>query len=120
MMKNGSAPVAIASGKSASGESWEMSSSQAKKRTNGRRLLGDVIADCAAEHGVAGFEGIQNRSLGDGAGDFELHFAVGAREGAEMGGEDDADHWIVWTSTETTEGRSRTMGDQWSPASGEA
>ena len=27
-----------------------------------------------------------------------------------MGGEDDADHWRVWTSTETTAGRSRTMG----------
>jgi hypothetical protein len=86
----------------------------------GAAILGDVIADCAAEGGVAGFEGVENGALSDGGGDLELDFAVGAGEGAEMGGEDDADHWIVWTSTETTEGRSRTIGDQLLPASGEA
>src|SRR5438045_9657817 len=38
MMKNGSSPFTIASGRGASGDSWEISSPQAKKRTSGRRL----------------------------------------------------------------------------------
>lgn len=36
-IRNGSAPVVTLSGSGASGDSWERSSSQAKKRTNGRR-----------------------------------------------------------------------------------
>jgi hypothetical protein len=38
MMKNGSAPFTIGSGRGVSGDSWEMSSPQAKNRTSGRRL----------------------------------------------------------------------------------
>ena len=49
----------------------------------------------------------------------ELHFAGGSCERAKMDREDDADHGRVCTSTESTAGRSRTMGDQWSPESGE-
>jgi DNA polymerase-3 subunit alpha len=52
--------------------------------------------------------------------DVELHFAAGARQVAQMRREHDPDHGSVWTSTESTAGRSRTIGSQWSPASAEA
>src|SRR6266516_6428238 len=39
MMKNGSVPFAIGSGRGVSGGSWEMSSPHAKNLTNGRRFF---------------------------------------------------------------------------------
>ena len=40
------------------------------------------------------------------------HLALNVSEGSQMEGQHDADHGSVWTSTETTGGRSRTMGAQ--------
>src|SRR6266851_403514 len=50
----------------------------------------------------------------------ELHLAADARQSPQMWREYDSDHGSVWTSTESTAGRSRTMGAQLSPASAEA
>lgn len=100
----------------------------------GTTVEGGVVADGAAEHGIPGLQGIKDGALGRPGGDIEQELALDAGEGAEMGGEVDADlhdalrivagwgrvHGSVWTSTERTAGRSRTMGDQVSPASGEA
>ena len=72
---NGSAPVATASGSSASGGSWDRSSP----------LLRDVVADRAAQHRVAGLERVENRALRDVTLDFELYLTVDVRELAQMG-----------------------------------
>ena len=63
-----------------------------KEAKEGAALEGDVVADGAAEHGVLGFEGVEDGALGDGARDFKTDFGADAGEGAEMGGESDADH----------------------------
>ena len=53
--------------------------------------------------------------------DRERHLARRhARQLTEVGGQVDADHGRVWTSTERTAGRSRMIGAQVSPASGDA
>jgi hypothetical protein len=80
----------------------------------------DVIADRSAEHGVAGLEGIEDRALGDGAGNVEDDFAFQLRQRPQVHREDHAYHGSVWASTESTAGRSRTMGVQLSPESAEA
>src|SRR3989454_6290682 len=50
-----------------------------------------------------------------------ISYAVFCLKKKQMRREDNADdHDSVWTSTETTEGRSRTMGSQLSPASADA
>src|SRR6266852_1833139 len=86
----------------------------------GTALLCDVIADGAAQHWILGLEGIDHRTHCGLAADFELHFTADARKSAQMWREYDPNHGSVWTSTESTAGRSRTMGAQLSPASAEA
>ena len=58
--------------------------------------------------------GLRERTNG-----FEQDFSFDAGQVAQMPGKQDADHASVWTSTESTGGRSRTMGAQVSPASAE-
>src|SRR5262245_13887035 len=86
----------------------------------GPASLRHVVADRPAQHRVARLERVEDRALRGIAVDLELHLAVDARERAQVCGETDPDHGSVWTSTESTGGRSRTMGDQASPASAEA
>src|SRR5262245_12212911 len=62
---------------------------EAQERT---ALFRDMIANRAAQHGIARFEGIEDRALSDRAGDFELHFAVDGCQGLQMIGKNDADH----------------------------
>ena len=83
-------------------------------------LVPDVIADRPAQHRIAGLEGIEDRALRGPAINLKLHFAVEVRQHQERRREHDSDHGNVWTSTESTAGRSRTMGAQLSPASAEA
>ena len=86
----------------------------------GPALPRDVVADGPAQHGVAVLDGVEERAPRGRAPDLDLHLAPHPREGAEVVGEDDADHGRVWTSTESTAGRSRTMGAHESPPPGEA
>ena len=135
-----------------------------------------VLANRSAQHGIAGFERIENRALRDLTRDFEGHFAVNVGELAQMCWQYDSYHDLllsynnnsvsrerskcpfqqgrsqrkcrtrrlgatlrtlqganaagshfqrslhgsVWTSTESTAGRSRTIGVQLSPASADA
>ncbi len=83
-------------------------------------LLRDLIADGPAEHRIPGFEGIENRALRDRTLDLEPYLTLDPREFFELRRERHPDHGRVWTSTESTAGRSRTMGIQLSPASLEA
>ena len=52
--------------------------------------------------------------------DLDLHLTLDLSEIPQVRWEDDADHLRVCTSTESTAGRSRTMGFQLSPASADA
>ena len=79
-----------------------------------------VVADRAAQHRVARLQRVQHRSLGDRPVDLEFHLAVDVRERPQVCGEHHPDHDSVWTSTDSTAGRSRTIGAQVSPASAEA
>src|ERR1700685_2155413 len=90
---------------------------EAQGRATGLR---GVVVGRAAQPRVAALEGVNDRALGDGCRKVEFHFAADAREPTEVRRENDANHGSVWTSTESTVGRSRTMGDQLSPASADA
>ena len=83
-------------------------------------LLRDVIADRAFETWITGFKRVEHRALRGLRLDFERHLALDARQRPQMRRKHDADHDNVWTSTESTAGRSRTMGAQLSPASFDA
>ena len=65
-----------------------------EKADQGATLFGGLIADGAAEHGIFLLEGVEDGALGDGSGHIEMDFAIDAGEGAEMMGEDDADHGV--------------------------
>src|SRR5439155_19359057 len=73
-----------------------------------------------AQHGVAGFARVEDRTLGGRPVDLERHLAVEASQRSQMRRQDYPDHGSVWTSTESTAGRSRTIGVQLSPASADA
>jgi hypothetical protein len=55
-------------------------------------LLGDMIANRAAEHGIAVFEGVERGAEGYRAVNVEVDFALDVSEGAEVKREGDADH----------------------------
>ena len=118
--KNGSAPDATASGSGASGGSWDRSSLAGEEPQERPALLRDVVADRPAQHRIAGLERVEDRALRGRALDVELHLAVDLRQRPQMIRKHDADHGSVWTSTDSTAGRSRTIGAQLSPASAEA
>src|SRR5438128_3218450 len=82
-------------------------------------LVRDLVTDRPAQHRVARLERVEDRALGGFALDVELHLALDARERPKMSRQYHADHGRVWASTDTTGGRSRTIGAQLSPASAE-
>jgi hypothetical protein len=49
-----------------------------------------------------------------------LYFTINVGEGTQMRRKNNAHHGNVWASTESTAGRSRTIGFHLSPASAEA
>ena len=65
-------------------------------------------------------ERVDDGALGDRTGDLELDLPADPGQGPQVAGENDPDHDSVWTSTETTGGRSRATAFQLSPASAEA
>ena len=82
--------------------------------------LRDVVANRTAQHRIPALDRVDDGALCDGCLKVEFHFAADAREPTEMRRENDANQASVWTSTESTVGRSRTMGDHVSPASADA
>jgi hypothetical protein len=81
-----------------------------------------VIANGAAQHRMAGLQGVQDGAQRDRGRDIQQHLAVDVGEAAQMGRELDSylAHRNVCTSTDSTGGKSRTMAVQLSPPSGEA
>ena len=83
-------------------------------------LLRDVVANRAAQHWVATLERIQYRALSNLSLHLKADLAVDVCQRPQMYGNYDSDHGSVWTSTDNTAGRSRTIGAQLSPASADA
>src|SRR4029077_14958815 len=79
-------------------------------------LLRNLIADRPAQHRIAGLECGKDGALRNLTAHLELSVAAHARQCSRMWRKHDSDHGSVWTSTESTPGRSRTMGAQFSPA----
>src|SRR5208283_640183 len=76
-----------------------------------------AVADGSAEHRVGRLDRVDEGALGGPAPDLEDHRAARARKGAKVRRENDLDHGSVCTSTDSTAGRSRTIGAQESPLS---
>ena len=74
------------------------------------------IADRAGQHREPGLQPVQDRRDRRPR---DLHLPVHAGERPQMRGQHHADHGSACTSTESTAGRSRTIGVQVSPESGE-
>jgi len=91
-----------------------------KKPNEGPSALCDVVANGAAQHGVARFESIEHGCLGCEAHDIEMDGSGHFRELAQVSRHLDENHGIVCTSTDNTAGRSRTIAVQLSPLSDEA
>jgi len=83
-------------------------------------LLADMVTDRSAKGRVARLERIEDRSQSDRALDINLDLAANQRKPAQVCRQDNPDHGSVWTSTEHTAGRSRTMAVQLSPPSRDA
>src|SRR5487761_36807 len=83
-----------------------------------------LVANRAAQHWIAGFEGVQDRTLSRMTLNLEFDVAANMRQRLQMRRQYHFDrrahHGSVWTSTESTAGRSRTMGAQLSPAFADA
>src|ERR1700751_3595754 len=90
---------------------------EAQKRPS---LLGDVIANGAPQHRILFLDRVENRTLRDRGMHIDFQFVLDARQRPQVCGEDHSDHCSVCTSTESTAERSRTIGAQFSPASGDA
>jgi hypothetical protein len=82
-------------------------------------LVRDLVADRPPQHRIGGLERVEDRALGGPARHLEADLAVHARQGTQVGRQRDADHASVWTSTDSTAGRSLTIGAQVSPLSAE-
>jgi hypothetical protein len=90
---------------------------EAQERTPLSRHL---IANRPAQHRITSLKRIKHRSLRDRAIDLKLDFVAGVRQRSQMLREYDPDHGSVCTSTDSTPGKSRTIGAQLSPALAEA
>src|SRR5215208_7026705 len=73
------------------------------------------VADRPTQHWIRSFKCVEHRALGHRTLHLELHDSFGLGQGPQMGREHDPDHCSVCTSTERTDGRSRTIGVHGSP-----
>src|SRR5881394_278828 len=83
-------------------------------------LCGDVIADRPAQRGIPSLERVEQRRSCDATREVERHLTLHARQGPQVCRQLHADHGSACTSTDSTAGRSRTIGVQLSPASADA
>src|ERR1043165_4043195 len=82
-------------------------------------LSSHVVANGPTQHRKARLERIEDRASRHVTVNFKLHISTNAGEGAQMCRQNYHNHVSVWTSTESTAGRSRTIGVHVSPPSGE-
>ncbi len=101
MMKNGSVPLAIASGKADVRRLMRNIFFAGKETHHRPAFLRNVIANRSAQCiGYFAFQRVENGARRDRAIQIELHFIADARQRAQMMRQNDANHWSVCTSTE--------------------
>jgi len=86
----------------------------------GAPLVRPVAADRAAQHRVPRFQRVEHRAPRRRTVHPQRHLALDAREGPQVRRQLHPDHGRVCASTDSTAGRSRTIGAQVSPASADA
>jgi len=86
----------------------------------GPALFCNVVANRAAQHRVSILQRIEYGSLRDRAVNVKLHFPAHTSQRPQMRRKHNPDHLSVCTSTESTAGRSLTIGVHVSPESGDA
>src|SRR5213596_3956656 len=91
-----------------------------KKSNHWPPELRNVITYRSPQHRISCFDRVEHRTLAHRSFSFEFHFAIHACERTQMRRKHDAYHGSVWTSTERTAGKSRTIGFQLLPASADA
>src|SRR3989442_2024165 len=79
-----------------------------------------VVTYGAPQHRIGGLQCFEDGALRHRALHVERDLVADLRERPQMMRKHDADHRRVWTSTESTGGRSRAIGPQVSPASADA
>jgi hypothetical protein len=79
-----------------------------------------MVAHRPPQHGISRFKRVEYGPLSHGSINVELYVAIDACQRPQMRRQNNANHGSVCTSTESTAGRSRTIGFQLSPASGDA
>ncbi len=82
--------------------------------------MGNVIANRSSQRGILRLESVDYGTLRDIAFDIEHDLALNPSERPQMVRKHDANHGKVWTSTASTEGRSRTIEVHESPESADA
>src|SRR5205823_1652092 len=88
-----------------------------KKSQKRSSLQRPMLANRPAKRRILSLQRIEHRPLRHRPGDVERHLTLDARQRSQMRRQFNPDHASVWTSTDKTAGRSRTIGDQLSPAS---
>jgi|SRR5450755_1107439 len=83
-------------------------------------LLCHMIAYGAFEHRITRLKRIEHRAHGNRIRNLELHLSANVCQRSQMQWNLNPYHGNVWTSTDSTAGRSRTIGAQLSPASDDA
>lgn len=91
-----------------------------EKPQEGAAFFSDVVANRAAQHRIARFKRGEYCALGTQSLTLEFRFTFKVRQCPEMVRKHNPDHRNVCTSTESTAGRSRTIGAQLSPESADA
>jgi len=79
-----------------------------------------VVSNRAAQHRIAGLERVEDGALRNLSRHLEAHLAFDPCQRPKVCWEMDSYHCSVWTSTDNTAGRFRTIGVQLSPALADA
>ena len=79
-----------------------------------------MITYCPPQHRIFGFNSVQHRTLSHRSVELKFDFVTDVGERPQVRGKDNAYHANVCASTDSTPGKSRTMGFQVSPASADA
>jgi hypothetical protein len=91
-----------------------------KKSDHRPASLGYMITYCPPQHWIFGFNSVQERALSYFSVELKVYFAIDIGERTQMRRKNNAYHGNDCTSTESTAGKSRTMGFHVSPASADA
>src|SRR5215212_1618424 len=78
-----------------------------------------MVANGPTQHWISSLDCIEDRLACHWTVNLELHISTDARKRSQVCRQNNHNHVSVWTSTESTGGRSRTIGVHVSPPSGD-